>query len=298
MVARLRLCALPAFVALAYANGALADRADRETLISIRASFIHSPRRCFPAPLPRWTSRRTRARRARRLAARTASGTSGRRVLHAARPVHTSPHTVCHTARGTSGRLLALYTPPHKGSSTTVSRTDIRSIQYLDSSAHGFVQEVALNWLFPYPLVTPTHTPGVSLRTLHEVSLSPTRCTVPSLLPRSATRSSPGPASTCRSAGPLSPTRCTVPSLLPRGATRSSPGPASTCRSAGPLSPTRCTVPSLLPRGATRSSPGPASTCRSAGPARLGRRTPRGKAAPPPPRSRLQYTSMGISERF
>jgi hypothetical protein len=36
-----------------------------------------------------------------------------------------------------------------QGSSTTVSRSDIRLIQYLDSSALGFGQEVALNCYFP-----------------------------------------------------------------------------------------------------------------------------------------------------
>ena len=41
-----------------------------------------------------------------------------------------------------------------KGSSTTVSRSDIRLIQHLDSSA-WFGPGVALNWLFPYPLITP-----------------------------------------------------------------------------------------------------------------------------------------------
>jgi hypothetical protein len=40
-----------------------------------------------------------------------------------------------------------------KGSSTAVSRSDIRLIQYLDSSALWFGPEVALNWLFPYPLL-------------------------------------------------------------------------------------------------------------------------------------------------
>jgi hypothetical protein len=44
-----------------------------------------------------------------------------------------------------------------KGSSTAVSRSDIRLIQYLDSSALGFGPEVALNRLFPYPLITPSH---------------------------------------------------------------------------------------------------------------------------------------------
>jgi hypothetical protein len=44
-----------------------------------------------------------------------------------------------------------------KGRSTTVTRSDIRSIQHLGSSAHAWfgpeVQAllVALNWLFPYP---------------------------------------------------------------------------------------------------------------------------------------------------
>jgi hypothetical protein len=42
-----------------------------------------------------------------------------------------------------------------QGSSTTVSRSDIRLIQHLDSSAHGMAPEVALNWLFPDPLITP-----------------------------------------------------------------------------------------------------------------------------------------------
>jgi hypothetical protein len=40
-----------------------------------------------------------------------------------------------------------------KGSSTTVSRDNIRLIQHLDSSASWFGPEVALNWLFPYPLL-------------------------------------------------------------------------------------------------------------------------------------------------
>jgi hypothetical protein len=42
------------------------------------------------------------------------------------------------------------------GSLTTVSRSDIRLIQHLDSSALGFGPEVALNWLFPYPILPPT----------------------------------------------------------------------------------------------------------------------------------------------
>jgi hypothetical protein len=50
----------------------------------------------------------------------------------------------------THGQLSA-----EKGSSTTVSRSDIRLIQYLDSSALGLVRRLALNWLFPYPLITP-----------------------------------------------------------------------------------------------------------------------------------------------
>jgi hypothetical protein len=41
-----------------------------------------------------------------------------------------------------------------KGSSTTVSRSDIRLIQYLDSFGSWFGPEAALNWLFPYPLFT------------------------------------------------------------------------------------------------------------------------------------------------
>jgi hypothetical protein len=41
-----------------------------------------------------------------------------------------------------------------KGSATTVSRSDIRSIQHLDSSAlWSDGPEVALNWLFPYPIL-------------------------------------------------------------------------------------------------------------------------------------------------
>jgi hypothetical protein len=44
-----------------------------------------------------------------------------------------------------------------KRSLTTVSRSDIRLIQFSDSSALGFGPEVALNWLFPYPLVTRAH---------------------------------------------------------------------------------------------------------------------------------------------
>ena len=44
-----------------------------------------------------------------------------------------------------------------KGSSTAVSRSDIRLIQYLDSSALGFGPEVALNRLFPYPRITLSH---------------------------------------------------------------------------------------------------------------------------------------------
>jgi hypothetical protein len=47
--------------------------------------------------------------------------------------------------------------PAAQGSSTTVSRSDIRFIQHLDSSAHGLVRRW-LNWLFFYPLITPlTH---------------------------------------------------------------------------------------------------------------------------------------------
>jgi hypothetical protein len=45
--------------------------------------------------------------------------------------------------------------PAAKGSSTTVSRSDIRLIQHLDSSAQWLGPEVALNWPFPYPLLTP-----------------------------------------------------------------------------------------------------------------------------------------------
>jgi hypothetical protein len=44
-----------------------------------------------------------------------------------------------------------------KGSSTTVSRADIRLIQYLDSSAHGLVRRWLLNWLSTYD-------PGVQVR--------------------------------------------------------------------------------------------------------------------------------------
>jgi hypothetical protein len=40
-----------------------------------------------------------------------------------------------------------------QGSSATVSRSDIRLIQYFDFSAHGLVRRW-LNWLFPYPLIT------------------------------------------------------------------------------------------------------------------------------------------------
>jgi hypothetical protein len=49
----------------------------------------------------------------------------------------------------THGQLSAA-----QGSSTTVSRSDIRLIQHLDSSGSWFGPEVALNWLFPYPLTT------------------------------------------------------------------------------------------------------------------------------------------------
>ena len=50
----------------------------------------------------------------------------------------------------THGQLSAA-----QGSLTTVSRSDVRLIQHLDSSALGLVPEVALNWLFPHPLVSP-----------------------------------------------------------------------------------------------------------------------------------------------
>jgi hypothetical protein len=55
-------------------------------------------------------------------------------------------------------RFAAFSTHEHlsaaNGSSATVSRSDIRLIQYLGSSALGFGLEVALYWLFPYPLIT------------------------------------------------------------------------------------------------------------------------------------------------
>jgi hypothetical protein len=41
-----------------------------------------------------------------------------------------------------------------KGSSTTVSRSDIRLIQHFGLLGSWFGPEVALNWLFPYPLIT------------------------------------------------------------------------------------------------------------------------------------------------
>jgi hypothetical protein len=44
----------------------------------------------------------------------------------------------------------SLWAPPHLRA--PASRSDIRLIQYSDSSALGLV---ALNWLFPYPLITP-----------------------------------------------------------------------------------------------------------------------------------------------
>jgi hypothetical protein len=53
----------------------------------------------------------------------------------------------------THGQLSAA-----QGSSTAVSRSDIRLIQHLDSSALGLAPEVALNWLLPYPLITPSAT--------------------------------------------------------------------------------------------------------------------------------------------
>jgi hypothetical protein len=42
-----------------------------------------------------------------------------------------------------------------KGSSTTVSRSDIRLIKHFGLLGSWFGQEVALNWLFRYPLTTP-----------------------------------------------------------------------------------------------------------------------------------------------
>jgi hypothetical protein len=59
--------------------------------------------------------------------------------------------------------------PAAKGSLTVVSRSDIRLIQSLDSSAHGLVRssEVALNWPFPYPTLPPTRLPPAHLQVHH-----------------------------------------------------------------------------------------------------------------------------------
>jgi hypothetical protein len=43
--------------------------------------------------------------------------------------------------------------PQPKAAQPLSQRSDIRLIQYLDSSRFGL--EVALNWLFPYPLINP-----------------------------------------------------------------------------------------------------------------------------------------------
>jgi hypothetical protein len=46
--------------------------------------------------------------------------------------------------------------PPQRKEARPLSHAlNNRLIQYLDSSAHGFGPEVALNWLFPYPRITP-----------------------------------------------------------------------------------------------------------------------------------------------
>jgi hypothetical protein len=61
-------------------------------------------------------------------------------------------------ARGWRSSPYPLITPTsllsEEGSSTTASRSDIRSIQLVDFSAlwSDGLMEVALNWLFPYPL--------------------------------------------------------------------------------------------------------------------------------------------------
>jgi hypothetical protein len=61
------------------------------------------------------------------------------------------------TARSfsTHGQLSAA-----QGSSTTVSRSDIRLIQHFDSSALGLVRRWLLNWPFPSPLITTKQTAG------------------------------------------------------------------------------------------------------------------------------------------
>jgi hypothetical protein len=53
-------------------------------------------------------------------------------------------------ASTTHGQVFAAQKSP-----TTVSRSNIRLIQHFDSSAHSFgLDEVALNQLFPHPLIT------------------------------------------------------------------------------------------------------------------------------------------------
>jgi hypothetical protein len=47
--------------------------------------------------------------------------------------------------------------PAAKESSTTASRSDIRKIQYLDSSAHGLVRRWRLIGYFPIHLLPPVH---------------------------------------------------------------------------------------------------------------------------------------------
>jgi hypothetical protein len=57
-----------------------------------------------------------------------------------------------------------------QGSSTTVSRSDIRLIQHFGLLGSWFGLEVALNWLFPYPLISPTRVRISSIAILyHEV---------------------------------------------------------------------------------------------------------------------------------
>jgi hypothetical protein len=112
-----------------------------------------------------------------------------------------------------------------QGSSTTVSRSDIRLIQYLDSSAlWSDGPEVALNWLFPFPNLSaqrvPSHRYAVRLRVAREVTASLAFSqTLPLCLPRRLACLSHCASLAVSQVSPTvspSPSRMSLPLWLPR----------------------------------------------------------------------------------
>ena len=124
---------------------------------------------------PRWGPRRAPARAC--MTWRRTPVRSGRACTPLARNLNFFDSAQCLMVRRWRliGYLPILYNPPRPSHAQPVSLSAIRLIQHLDSSALGLVRRWLLNWLSPYPLITPLPRQSPLERRSACVSLRPPR---------------------------------------------------------------------------------------------------------------------------